>query len=62
MNLHYIPVHRHPYYENLGFKKNDFPESEKLHREVISLPIFPKLSSEQQKIVIEHLISAIQNI
>ena len=22
VNLHYIPVHRHPYYENLGFKKN----------------------------------------
>ena len=62
VNLHYIPVHRHPYYENLGFKKNDFPESEKLHKEVISLPIFPKLSSEQQKTVIEHLISAIQNI
>ena len=62
VNLHYIPVHRHPYYENLGFKKNDFPESEKLHKEVISLPIFPKLSSEQQKIVIKHLISAIQNI
>jgi UDP-4-amino-4,6-dideoxy-N-acetyl-beta-L-altrosamine transaminase len=62
VNIHYIPVHCHPYYENLGFKKNDFPESEKFHREVISLPIFPKLSSEQQKIVIEHLISAIQNI
>ena len=25
-NLHYIPVHRHPYYEELGFKKNDFPD------------------------------------
>jgi len=62
VNLHYIPVHRHPYYENLGFKKNDFPESEKFHKEVVSLPIFPKLSSEQQKIVIEHLISAIQNM
>ena len=39
-NLHYIPVHRHPYYENLGFKKNDFPQSEKFHQEAISLPIF----------------------
>ena len=62
VNLHYIPVHRHPYYEKLGFKKNDFPESEKFHQEVISLPIFPTLSNEQQNIIIENLISALQNI
>jgi UDP-4-amino-4,6-dideoxy-N-acetyl-beta-L-altrosamine transaminase len=61
-NLHYIPVHRHPYYENLGFKKNDFPHSEKFHQEAISLPIFAKLSNDQQNIVIENLISAFQNI
>ena len=30
VNLHYIPVHRHPYYEHLGFKKNDFPSSRKI--------------------------------
>ena len=30
VNLHYIPVHRHPYYENLGFKRGDFPVAEKL--------------------------------
>lgn len=60
-NLHYIPVHRHPYYENLGFKKNDFPQSEKFHQEAISLPIFPKLSNDHQNIVIDSLISAFQN-
>jgi UDP-4-amino-4,6-dideoxy-N-acetyl-beta-L-altrosamine transaminase len=59
VNLHYIPVHRHPYYEALGFKKNDFPESEKFHREVITLPMFSKLLKEQQDIVIKSLISAL---
>ena len=39
-NLHYIPVHRQPYYEKLGFKAGDFPASERFHRQVISLPIF----------------------
>ena len=33
VNLHYTPVHRHPYYENLGFKENDFSIAEKFHRE-----------------------------
>lgn len=47
-NLHYIPVHRHPYYENLGFKAGDFPEAEQFHREVISLPIYPGLTDNQQ--------------
>ena len=54
-NQHYSPVHRHPYYENLGFKKNDFPESEKFHREVLSIPIYASLTNEKQKYVIEVL-------
>jgi UDP-4-amino-4,6-dideoxy-N-acetyl-beta-L-altrosamine transaminase len=51
-NLHYIPVHRQPYYESLGFKNGDFLESEKFHRKVISLPIFPSLKkSECEKVI-----------
>ena len=46
-NLHYIPIHRHPYYEKLGFKKGHFLESEKFHRKVVSLPIFPLLKEDQ---------------
>jgi len=56
-NLLYVPLHRHPYYENLGFKSGDFPESEQFHREVICLPIFPKLTKDQQMIIVESLIS-----
>jgi len=51
-NLHYIPVHRHPYYEYLGFKADDFPEAERFHREVISLPMYPTLEPEKQTAVI----------
>ena len=55
VNLHYIPVHRHPYYENLGFKKNDFPIAEKFHQEVISIPMYATLQDEHQEHVIEAL-------
>ena len=55
VNLHYIPVHRHPYYENLGFKKNDFPAAEKFHQETISIPMYPTLGDEDLKKVIKIL-------
>ena len=55
INLHYIPVHRQPYYENLGFKKNNFPQAENFHREVLSIPIHPSLKEEQQSDVIDTL-------
>ena len=50
-NLHYIPVHRHPFYERFGFKKGDFPEAEKFHKEVISLPIYTSLGTDQNKVI-----------
>lgn len=52
-NLHYIPVHRQPFYEKLGFKKGNFPEAEQFHREVISIPLYPALTDDQQKFVID---------
>ena len=52
VNLHYIPVHRQPYYEKLGFKKNDFPEAEKFHRTVLSIPMYSSLTDENQYKVI----------
>ena len=55
VNSHYIPVHRHPYYENLGFKKNDFPVAEKFHRESISIPMYPILQDEHQAYIVETL-------
>jgi len=54
-NLHYIPVHRQPYYESLGFKTGDFPEAEKFHREVISIPMYSALQQHQQKTVLQVL-------
>ncbi len=55
VNLHYTPVHRHPYYANLGFKKNDFPIAEKFHQEVISIPIYPSLQDKHKDYVVKTL-------
>lgn len=55
VNLHYIPVHRQPYYQSMGFRMGDYPEAENYHREAISIPIYPALSGEQQAYVIEIL-------
>ena len=52
-NLHYIPIHRQPYFENLGFKSGDFPEAEKYFAETISLPIYPNLHRHQQSKVVK---------
>jgi UDP-4-amino-4,6-dideoxy-N-acetyl-beta-L-altrosamine transaminase len=58
-NLHYIPVYRQPYYEAMGFQKGYCPEAEQYHKDVISLPMFPKLTSEQQEYVIQTLTDAL---
>lgn len=47
VNVHYIPVHTQPYYENLGFKQGDFPEAESYYASAISLPMYPDLTQEQ---------------
>lgn len=57
-NLHYIPVHRQPYYQKLGFKSGDFPEAEKYHREAISLPMYPMLTSDEQ----QHVINVLRSV
>jgi UDP-4-amino-4,6-dideoxy-N-acetyl-beta-L-altrosamine transaminase len=52
-NLHYIPVHRQPYYGKLGFKAGDLPEAEQFHREVISLPMYSALTDDAQSKILE---------
>lgn len=55
VNLHYIPVHIQPYYQDMGFKVGDFPESERYYQEAISLPMFHVMTEEQQDTVIRVL-------
>lgn len=44
VNLHYIPVHLQPYYQQMGFKEGDFPQAEHYYSRAISLPMYPGLT------------------
>lgn len=55
VNLHYIPVHTQPFYERIGFKVGDYPQAESYYCEAISLPMYQKLTDEQQDKVVSAL-------
>lgn len=55
VNLHYIPVHTQPYYQEMGFRAGDYPEAEKYYSEAISIPLFPTLTNAEQDFVVESL-------
>jgi dTDP-4-amino-4,6-dideoxygalactose transaminase len=51
-----IPIHRQPAYAELGYGPGSLPVTERLTAEVLSLPIFPELSAEQQQRVVDTLL------
>lgn len=59
VNVHYIPIHTQPYYQGLGFKRGDFPNSERYYERAISIPLFPALTEEQQQFVVRTLAEAL---
>lgn len=52
VNLHYIPVYRQPYYEQMGFKSGYCAQAEKYYSEVISIPLYSGLTDVQQDRVV----------
>lgn len=57
VNVHYIPVHTQPYYQDhLSCRIGDYPEAEKYYEEALTLPIFPTLNLDQQKKIVDKLI------
>ena len=53
--VHYIPTHLMPYYQNLGSKKGDFPNTEKYYSHCLSLPMFPTLKEKEKEYVIDKI-------
>ena len=53
--VHYIPVHLHPYYLSLGWKRGDFKNAEEYYIRCLSLPMYPTLTDEQQIFVIDQI-------
>ena len=59
VNLHYIPVHTQPYYQQFGFKEGQFPEAERYYADAISIPMYPAMTEAQQDEVINCLSEAL---
>lgn len=51
--IHYIPCHLMPYYQQFGWKSGDLPAAEKYYSKCISLPMFPTLTRAEQDFVID---------
>ena len=53
--VHYIPLLKHPYYEDHFQKVSDFPAAQKYYEECLTIPLFYKLSNKNQKKVIDSI-------
>lgn len=59
VNVHYIPVYLQPYYQQLGFAKGLCPNAERYYETAITLPLFPKMTTEDVKDVVKAIRVAI---
>ncbi len=55
LQVHYIPVHTQPYYQQLGFKEGDFPEAAAYYKKAVSLPLYCDLSENDIKHIVKTL-------
>lgn len=57
VGIHYpIPLHLQPAYDYLGYVKGDFPVSERVSEEILSLPMWPEIEKEQIEKIIKNII------
>jgi perosamine synthetase len=62
VNVHYVPVHRHPYYrDRFGYQAGDFPVAEAAYEQLISLPMFHAMSNEDVDDVIRAVNKVVSN-
>jgi len=55
--IHYpVPIHLQPFYAEDGFRKGEFPVTERLCSEILSLPMFPEMTAEQVEYVANRVI------
>tara|TARA_Y100001970_G_scaffold159011_1_gene194487 strand:+ start:2277 stop:3425 length:1149 start_codon:yes stop_codon:yes gene_type:complete len=55
--IHYIPIHKLPYYQKIGYDSAILSNSENYYKKCISLPMYPTLSKEEQDYVIKNVLN-----
>ena len=60
LQVHYIPINKQPLYQRLGYGKEKLPQTYRYYEEAFSLPIYPMLSQNDQKYVIEQLLKIVR--
>lgn len=58
VNVHYIPVTWHPYYQKLGHTKGEVPAAEEAYERMLTLPIFPGMNEAD----VEDVVAAVQKV
>ena len=60
VQVHYLPVYLHPYYQELGYRKGICPNAEQFSFTALSIPLFPRITPKEQKFVVRKLTSILQ--
>lgn len=58
VNVHYLPVYLHYYYQKLGYQKGLCPKSEELYKNIITLPLHPSMTNSD----VENVITALKKV
>lgn len=59
-NVHYLPIYKHPYYQKMGYKTEGCPMAEAYYERAITLPLFPKMTGQEVKYVIDSVREAVE--
>jgi dTDP-4-amino-4,6-dideoxygalactose transaminase len=60
VQVHYIPVHLQPYYQQLGYKKGICPNAEDFYEREISIPIYQSMSAEDVDYVVQDMLDVFE--
>lgn len=60
IQLHYIPINKQPYYRTLGYGGENTPVMDRYYKECFSLPMYPKLTDDEQNYVINSLFEVLK--
>ncbi len=62
VQVHYIPVHYHPYYQKLGYRRDSCPIAEDFYARALSLPIFPAMTDDDVHRVVDACMSSMDSL